>query len=57
MPSASGPPLQVIEVNGVAAWQGLQRVTGFNIASAIVVDLFERRLRRAGAQPALPHCA
>ena len=26
--------LQVIEVNGVAAWQGLQRVTGFNIARA-----------------------
>ena len=57
MPSASGPPLQVVEVNGVAAWQGLQRVTGFNIASALVADLFERRLNRSGAQPALPQCA
>jgi tetrahydromethanopterin:alpha-L-glutamate ligase len=44
MPSAQGPPIQVIEVNGVAAWQGLQRVSGFNIARAIVADLFERRL-------------
>ena len=34
----------VIEVNGVAAWRGLQRVTPFNIAQAIVADLFERRL-------------
>ena len=39
MPSAEGPSLQVIEVNGVAAWQGLQRVTGFNIALALVDDL------------------
>jgi tetrahydromethanopterin:alpha-L-glutamate ligase len=44
MPSAHGAPLQVIEVNGVAAWQGLQRVSGFNIARAIVADLFDRRL-------------
>ena len=36
--------VQVIEVNGVAAWQGLQRVTGFNIARAIVEDLLDRRL-------------
>ena len=36
--------IQVIEVNGVAAWQGLQRVTGFNIARAIVDDLLDRRL-------------
>ena len=47
MPSEQG--VQVIEVNGVAAWQGLQRVTGFNIAQAIVDDLLERRL--AGATP------
>jgi len=49
MPSAHGPALQVLEVNGVAAWQGLQRVTDFNIARALVDDLFERRLERAGA--------
>ena len=42
MPSPTG--VQVIEVNGVAAWQGLQRVTGFNIARAIVDDLLDRRL-------------
>jgi tetrahydromethanopterin:alpha-L-glutamate ligase len=33
----------VIEVNGVAAWQGLQRVTPFNIAQALVRDLLERK--------------
>ncbi len=42
-------PLQVIEVNGIAAWAGLQRVTGFNIARALVDDLLDRRL---GAQVA-----
>jgi tetrahydromethanopterin:alpha-L-glutamate ligase len=47
MPDADGR-VQVIEVNGVAAWQGLQRVTGFNIARALVDDLFDRRLARAG---------
>lgn len=36
--------IQVLEVNGVAAWRGLQRVTGFNIARAIVDDLLDRRL-------------
>jgi len=48
MPASAAPGspgLQVIEVNGVAAWQGLQRVTrGFNIAQAIVDDLFDRKL-------------
>ncbi|WP_218508610.1 RimK family alpha-L-glutamate ligase [Variovorax sp. dw_308] len=39
--------IQVIEVNGVAAWQGLQRVTGFNIAAALVDDLLGRRLAPA----------
>lgn len=48
MPSAQGAPIQVIEVNGVAAWQGLQRVTPFNIAAALVADLFDRKL--AGAR-------
>ena len=52
MPAAHGAPLQVIEVNGVAAWQGLQRVTGFGIARALVDDLLDRRLaaqRRAAS--------
>lgn len=35
--------MQVIEVNGVAAWHGLQRVTDFNIAAALVDDLLDRR--------------
>jgi RimK family alpha-L-glutamate ligase len=43
MPTVDGA--QVIEVNGVAAWQGLQRVTrGFNIARVIVDDLIDRRM-------------
>lgn len=45
--AASGPRIQVLEVNGVAAWQGLQRVTGFNIARAIVDDLIDRKLAQA----------
>ena len=43
LPAADGA-LQVIEVNGVAAWAGLQRVTGFNIARALVDDLLDRRV-------------
>ncbi len=39
--------LRVLEVNGVAAWQGLQRVTPFNIARALVDDLLDRRLPAA----------
>ncbi len=42
--SGLGHGIQVIEVNGVAAWQGLQRVTGFNIARRIVDDLLDRKL-------------
>lgn len=41
--------IQVLEVNGVAAWQGLQRVTPFNIARCIVDDLLDRKLARPGA--------
>lgn len=41
LPVAGGA--QVIEVNGVAAWQGLQRVTPFNIAQALVRDLLDRK--------------
>jgi RimK family alpha-L-glutamate ligase len=54
--AASGPKIQVLEVNGVAAWQGLQRVTGFNIARAIVDDLLDRKLAQARrrAQESLP---
>jgi tetrahydromethanopterin:alpha-L-glutamate ligase len=53
--AASGPQIQVLEVNGVAAWQGLQRVTRFNIARAIVDDLLDRKLAQAprGAQQGL----
>ncbi|MEJ8838868.1 ATP-grasp domain-containing protein [Ramlibacter sp. AN1133] len=39
----AGDGAQVIEVNGVAAWQGLQRVTPFNIAQALVRDLLDRK--------------
>ena len=50
MPAAQGAPLQVIEVNGVAAWQGLQRVTEFTIARALVDDLLDRRCVQASVQ-------
>jgi tetrahydromethanopterin:alpha-L-glutamate ligase len=58
MPSSNdaNASVQVIEVNGVAAWQGLQRVTAFNIARAIVDDLLDRRLAR-GAVAAVPRSA
>ncbi len=46
IPTPDGP--QVLEVNGVAAWQGLQRVTRFNIAALLVADLLERRLPQSG---------
>jgi tetrahydromethanopterin:alpha-L-glutamate ligase len=45
IPTPDGP--QVLEVNGVAAWQGLQRVTGFDIAQALVDDLLDRKLAAA----------
>lgn len=34
----------VIEVNGVPAWRGLQRVVPFNIAERLAQDVVERRL-------------
>ncbi|BCG03783.1 lysine biosynthesis protein LysX (plasmid) [Paraburkholderia sp. PGU19] len=37
----------VIEVNGVAAWRGLQTVTPFDIAGCIVDDLLNRRMALA----------
>jgi len=42
MPGRGGEIL-VLEVNGVAAWQGLQGVTQPNIARAIVDDLLDRK--------------
>ncbi|MBA3625959.1 MAG: RimK family alpha-L-glutamate ligase [Methylibium sp.] len=48
LPSPNGP--QVLEVNGVAAWQGLQRVTRFNIAETLVADLLGRKLAQAGTR-------
>ena len=36
-----------VEVNGVAAWQGLQRVTPVRIARAMVDDLLDRKLALA----------
>ena len=47
MPSAQGAAVQVIEVNGVAAWQGLQSVSEVDIARAIVDDLLDRKLAAA----------
>jgi RimK family alpha-L-glutamate ligase len=47
MPGAAGA--WVIEVNGVAAWRGLQRVTPFNIAQALVNDLLDRKLAQQRA--------
>lgn len=45
LPDSANPyGAQVIEVNGVAAWRGLQRVTDFDIAQVLVDDLLARRL-------------
>jgi glutathione synthase/RimK-type ligase-like ATP-grasp enzyme len=44
IPSPQAPDgALVLEVNGVAAWQGLQRVTPMRIARAIVDDLLDRK--------------
>ncbi|CAB3765361.1 ATP-grasp domain-containing protein [Paraburkholderia solisilvae] len=43
-PDAPGASPLVLEVNGVAAWRGLQTVTPFDIATALVDDLLDRRL-------------
>ncbi len=48
MRDAEGRPF-VIEVNGVPAWRGLQRVTEYNIAETLVDDLVDRRLAPAAA--------
>jgi tetrahydromethanopterin:alpha-L-glutamate ligase len=49
IPGRDGP--QILEVNGVAAWQGLQRVAGIDIAQALVDDLLARKLAHASRQP------
>ncbi|MEN9892403.1 MAG: ribosomal protein modification protein RimK [Pseudomonadota bacterium] len=49
--------LQVLEVNGVAAWQGLQRVTPFPIARALVDDLLDRRCAGLATAGPVPRCA
>ncbi len=41
IPVASGR-LQVIEVNSIPAWWGLQKVTDFNIASSLIDDMVNR---------------
>ena len=47
LPTPDG--IQVLEVNGVAAWHGLQRVASVDIARALVDDLLDRRVA-AGAE-------
>ena len=42
-PADASRPL-VLEVNGVAAWRGLQSVTPVDIAGALADDLLQRRL-------------
>jgi tetrahydromethanopterin:alpha-L-glutamate ligase len=48
-------PLLVLEVNGVAAWRGLQSVTPVDIAAALVDDLLDRRLAAGAAAPVPIH--
>lgn len=51
LPGEDGAP-QVIEVNGVAAWRGLQSVTRFDIAARLIDDLLTRRLVARGRRAA-----
>ena len=48
LPSPAG--IVVLEVNGVAAWQGLQRVTPAPIARMLVDDLLDRKLAAQAAR-------
>ncbi|MFM0322125.1 ATP-grasp domain-containing protein [Caballeronia glebae] len=43
IPAEGGRPV-VLEVNGVAAWRGLQSVTPLNIAALLVDDFLDRKL-------------
>ena len=38
---------QILEVNGVAAWQGLQRATKVDVAGLLVADLLQRKMAAA----------
>lgn len=42
IPDARSGHLQVIEVNSIPAWWGLQKVTNFNIASSLIDDMVNR---------------
>ncbi|CAN7403013.1 RimK family alpha-L-glutamate ligase [Trinickia sp. LjRoot230] len=50
-PDDASRPL-VLEVNGVAAWRGLQSVTAIDIAAALADDLLDRKLAAAHADNA-----
>ncbi|SAK98119.1 Ribosomal protein S6 modification protein [Caballeronia hypogeia] len=52
IPSEGGRPV-VLEVNGVAAWRGLQTVTPLDIATLLVDDLLDRKLAASKGQLAL----
>jgi len=53
--TAEGAPTPlVLEVNGVAAWRGLQSVTSTDIAAALVDDLLDRKLAGTHAAAQLP---
>jgi len=50
VPDESSPDgAQVLEVNGIAAWQNLQQATGVDIASLLVDDLLMRKVPKAAA--------
>jgi len=44
----SAVPAQVIEINGVAAWRGLQSVSSIDIAACLVDDLLTRKFATVG---------
>ncbi|SAL80712.1 Ribosomal protein S6 modification protein [Caballeronia peredens] len=52
IPSDGARPV-VLEVNGVAAWRGLQSVTPVDIAALLVDDLLDRKLPASKGQLAL----
>jgi tetrahydromethanopterin:alpha-L-glutamate ligase len=52
IPSEDGRPV-VLEVNGVAAWRGLQSVTPLDIAALLVDDLLDRKLTASNGPLAL----
>ncbi|SAK69678.1 Ribosomal protein S6 modification protein [Caballeronia fortuita] len=52
IPAEGGRPV-VLEVNGVAAWRGLQSVTPLDIAALLVDDFLDRKLRASQGALAL----